>query len=186
LTQYYYFVSTLPSLGFGAAPPMRWARFAEEFPLFLNSDDAAIVAAAVLEHPPDDPDAPPLASEALAGWRAWDRALRNELARLRAQSLGRDAAPWTREAFPLPDAVAAARAAFGAASPLEAEIALDRARWETLDRLRGIHHFDREALVVYSLQLQITERLAAFEREAAAEAYPAAYGSVMAGSGARE
>jgi hypothetical protein len=186
LTQYYYFVASLPSLGFGGAPPMRWARFAGEFPLFLNADDAAIVAAAVLEHPPDDPDAPPLASEALAGWRAWDRALRNELARLRAQALGRDAAPWTREAFPLPEAVAAARAAFAAPSPLDAEIALERARWETLDQLRGTHHFDREALVVYSLQLQIAERLAAFESETAAETYPAAYAGVMAGNGARE
>lgn len=186
MTEYYYFTSSLPSLAMGSPPPLAFGRFAEDFPRFLTPGDAETLTAASLEYPAADPAPAARGSAALSAWYEWDCALRNELARLRGQELERDAEPWIREGFPHPDAVAAARAAFAAPSPLEGEMALGRARWDAIDRLRGTHYFDREALVVYSLQLQLLERLAAFDAAAGTGEYRKTYDAVMAAGSAEK
>jgi len=185
VTEYFYFVASLPSLSLGAAPPIPYRQFAEDFPRFLNPGDARILAAATLEYPAGGPDPAAHGSAALTAWFQWDCALRNELARLRGQELGRDAEAWVHEGFPYPDAVAAARTAFAAPSPLEGEMALGRARWDAMDRLRGTHYFDREALVVYALELQLLERLAAFDAAAGSAEYHDLYDAVMAAGSAK-
>jgi hypothetical protein len=185
VTEYFYFVASLPSLALGSVPPIPYGQFAEDFPRFLTPGDSRILAAAALEYPTPAPDPAARDSDALSAWYGWDRALRNELARLRAQELGRDAEPWIQEGFPYPDAVAAAKTAFAAPSPMEGELALGRARWDAMDRLRGTHYFDREALVVYSLQLQLLERLAAFDAAAGSGEYRRTYDAVMAAGSAK-
>ena len=42
--------------------------------------------------------------------------------------------------------------------PLEAELYLDRIRWEKLEELEKNHYFDITYLVAYALKLQILER----------------------------
>jgi hypothetical protein len=180
VNRYYYYVATLPGLAFGSPPPFPFARFQRDLPCYLNQKDAPIVMSARLEHPPEEAKRPAARSPVLTRWYQWDLALRNELARLRGQELGRDAQPWLREGFPHPDAVSAARAAFAAASPLEGEMILERARWDALERLKAMHYFDRDFLVVYSLEIQLLERVAGFRKEAGAEEYGRAYDAVMA------
>jgi hypothetical protein len=183
VSRYYYYIPSIPSLAFGASPPFPSARFLKDLPYYLDRKDAPIVASARLEHPSEEAKRAAAPSPVLAQWYRWDLALRNELTRLRGQETGRDSQPWLREGFPYPDAVAAARAAFAAPSPLEGEMILERARWDALERLKALHYFDRDFLVVYSLELQLLERLACFRKEAGAEEYGKAYDAVMAAAG---
>ena len=50
-------------------------------------------------------------------------------------------------------------------NPLEAEKVLMRIRWEYIEELKTGHHFDYGFLVLYYLELQILERLEAFDKE---------------------
>ncbi len=50
-------------------------------------------------------------------------------------------------------------------TPLEAEQRLLRLRWDYVAAQRNIHDADLHALIVYRLQIQILERLAAFDQD---------------------
>ncbi len=103
-------------------------------------------------------------SSALDAWHAWEGALRNELAGLRAQTKGWEAEKYIREGPEAFGVEQIAREAMGG-SPLAGENVLNRARWAFLDELETGHHFDMEKLVVYFLKLQILERKASFDKE---------------------
>jgi hypothetical protein len=113
----------------------------------------------------------------IQGWLQWERALRLNLARQRAQKLKRE--------FPLepPDdpvgAVAAAKAAIALESPLEAELYLDRARWDAVTALEGFEYFSRDRLYAYLLKLLLLERHDFFKAEEGYAEYNTIYASIM-------
>jgi hypothetical protein len=129
--------------------------------------------------PPYGAPPPPTNSSFIDGWYAWERALRLQLARYRAQSLKRDgAAPVDPPGSP-PEADAAAKAALALESPLEAELLLDKARWDAIGALEGLDYFGRNTVYSYLLKLLLMERRSAFKpREGFAE-YKALYASIM-------
>jgi hypothetical protein len=43
-------------------------------------------------------------------------------------------------------------------SPFEAELSVDRVRWEKIEDLRKSHFFDLEHLISYAMQVRILER----------------------------
>ena len=95
----------------------------------------------------------------LKEWRDFDRALRNELARRRAQRKSKDPDQYIRgEYYPEPSIAGFVQWVVEQDSPLEAEISLERKRWEKLDELVKGHYFDIDYLVIYALKLQILER----------------------------
>jgi len=68
--------------------------------------------------------------------------------------------------------------AAGMINPLEAESLLNRARWQFLEQLEVGHYFDVERLVVYSLKLQLLERIALYDREKGRERFEEIFGKL--------
>jgi hypothetical protein len=177
---YYYLVATLPALQFGAPAPMTSAEFLERCRSQLTEKDMLAIAAARLVSEPDSPPPECSASEMLPRYYAWERSLRNELARARGRKLGREAEKWIRDADWDDEAMRSAQALLQAESPLEGEIALERERWARVDALRGLHAFDLEVVAAYRIQLQCLERLAGLGAEAGEERYRETYAAILA------
>lgn len=180
---YYYFASTLPSLQLGAQAPLSSEEFLRRAKRNLSGVDYRVLEGAVLSPSPDERQF--LGGSRLLGrHNAWERALRNALAVLRARRLARDAAPYLRPPLSGDRALealasATAAAAFGAPTPLEGELAIERARWALLDAACPFQTFDLESLVAYRLELQVLERIALFEAERGEKEYREVYAAIL-------
>ena len=187
MSRYYFFAATLPSLVFGTPAPLSSREFLERAKRSLDPADCETIEAATLMAAPDG-KARPQNSRVLKLHDAWDRELRNTLAALRAERLGRIGKLYLRpspEGQSVPDSIvdrarAAAAAAFKAETPLEGEIAIEKGRWALLDGESPFQTFDIESLVAYRLELQILERLALFSPEAGEKEYRTAYAAILA------
>lgn len=184
MSRYYYFAATLPALQFGSPAPYTGPEFLERAARHLAAEDLALLSGARLASEPEGlPD--PGSSSLLAAYYAWERSVRNELARLRARRLGRSPEAYLRPAeasgrtLADDDAARAAQAAFGAETPLEGELVLERERWAKLDALRGLSPFDLEGILAYRLQLAILERLARLRSGAGEARYKETYAAIL-------
>lgn len=180
MSRHYYFAATLPSLQFGAQPPLSSGEFLERAARYLEAGELACLGGLSLA------DSLPLFGEAQVAsrHRVWDKALRNELVRLRAKRLGKGAEAWLRpEEEYGPAAIRAAQAAFQASSPLEGEIAIEKERWALLDDLAPFQSFDFESLSAYLLKLHILERLASFEVGRGESLYRETYAAILGAAG---
>jgi len=176
---YYYLVAQLPSLAYGQTPPMQPEAFKDLVRPMLSAEDAAFIDKVSL-----DPQAftGVCGSDFIDGWRNWEWALRLNLAKNRAIKAKREGSI-TVEPPALPtDAVAAAnRAVAESESPLEAEIALDKARWSAIDSLLGYEYFDRNTVFAYLLKLLILQRRASFQTEIGFAEYKSLYAAILDG-----
>ena len=77
------------------------------------------------------------------------------------------------------DAAAAAKNALAMESPLEAELFLDKARWDAIEHLQGISTFNENAIYAYLLKLLLMERRAAFNTEEGFTEYKALYAAIL-------
>ncbi|GHV68453.1 hypothetical protein AGMMS49928_07980 [Spirochaetia bacterium] len=185
---YYYLASQLPSLIYGQEAPMSAAAFRDLARPLLDAGDAVLLDLCDLDPQPfkAGDEGPSYADNAVAAgsdfidrWREWERALRLNLARVRSVKSKREgAAPVEPPIFPA-DAVAAAVKAAAAESPLEAELILDKARWDAIEVLQGINYFDRNTIYAYLLKLLLLERGAAFEVETGFAEYKSLYAAIL-------
>jgi hypothetical protein len=189
---YYYFIAQLPLLVYGQAVPQTSGAFKALAAENLSPGDRALLnhctldAGLVLrEGLPAYSEAPkPTSSVYLNRWRAWERALRLHLARLRFQRLKGDfvRGDFVPPADPpegFPDAALAAKAALTIESPLEAELFLDKSRWDLLEALQGFDYFSENTVFGYLLKLLLMERRAAFKAEEGFAEYKGLYASIM-------
>lgn len=191
MSRYYYFAATLPTLQFGTQAPMTSSEFLVRAKRHLSNEDYAALEAAVLVSPPAGAPGEAMGTEPLLGaYYAWERSVRNELARLRAKRLGRASETYVHALRPgeaPPDSFAArdetatriAHAAFNAGNPLEGEIVLERERWLRLEELALQKTFDLARLVAYRLELQILERLALLKAEHGEAGYRETYAAIL-------
>jgi hypothetical protein len=152
----------------------------------LSPADGALLGFCTLGPSPEASPATP--SEFLNRWRDWERALRLNLARYRAQRLRREGGPGSDLATVDPpdypaDAASAAKTAASMDSPLEAEIFLDKARWDAIELFQGIQYFDVNTIYAYLLKLQLCERRVLFRAEEGFTEYKGLYASIMEQSG---
>jgi hypothetical protein len=176
---YYYFAATLQTPVFGAAPPLSGREFMERCRTHLSPSDCRVVEAALIASPAAAVPATAPGSPLLARYYAWERSVRNELVRLRARRLERAAEPWLRSSDGDGSALRAATGAFQSASPLEAELFLERQRWDVIQSLKALHPFDRDGMVAYRLELQILERLARLREELGEPRYRETYAAIL-------
>jgi hypothetical protein len=181
---YYYLVAQLPYLVYGQPLPMSPVAFKELAKGAMNPKEGAVLDACVLD-PAVSQVRPagsvkPDKSAFLDAWRKWEGALRLNLARVRAAKLKREA-PDAPE-FPA-DAAAAARAAVAIESPLEAEIFLDRARWNAIEGFQDFNYFSENTIYAYLLKLLLMERRQAFKTEEGFTEYKALYASILEQAG---
>ena len=112
-------------------------------------------------------------STVYTAYREWETELRNELVKLRAPRLGRDAESFLKQGEVVLAERALARRAFDEASPLQAEELLNKARWQYLEELEFGHYFDLHKLIVYYLKLQLLLRRSLFKTEQGRETFTA-------------
>lgn len=169
MAAYYFTVAELPSLSYEADPPITVQTFLEMCESTVTGKDFLALRSAGLVPATEGPSL-------LCSWYSWESSLRNELAKLRAAKLGRDADRYLKEAEDRPKLADLAREAAGQDDPLRGEEVLDKARWSYLDELALMHYFDLDTLLVYYLRLLILDRKAA--RGGGAEAYNELYASM--------
>jgi len=178
---HYYFVPQLSTLAYGQPPPMSSAAFREKAAPMMGERDAGLLSELSLDPPPAGGEGG-AGCGFIDGWREWERALRLNLACLRAARLGREA-PAEAPASPQSAARAAAKA-MEAETPLEGEGAIDKARWKAVEALQGSELFHRNTVFAYLMKLLILERQASFQADAGYSEYKSLYGSILGGPGA--
>lgn len=152
---YVYLTASLPALQFGAKPPFSFAQFLAICQDKIPEADLAVLGRASIAGEYDYQDK----QEILKRWQEFDTALRNELARIRAERKRIDAFKYQRQSeFIEPYFTHTAQGAIRNPAILEAERALDLERWRKLDELSAGHYFDLDLLVVYAHKLLILER----------------------------
>jgi hypothetical protein len=169
-TQYYFLISSLPLLRFGAAPFLSSSRF-----LDLVTEQAGQELAdklATISLAPKEPGR--FAAERF--WYTMETHIRNYLLRARSRK-ATQVDRWRRpekDVFPSLDHQL--HKALGAPNPLERERQLDAIRWELLDEPLIGENFSVDALVVYRLRLLIAEKWQAFSSDKGREALDALVG----------
>lgn len=188
---YYYLASQLPVLAYGQTPPMSSAAFRDLAKSLLDGPDAALMDLVDLDPgekkeggfdagPSYANNAPSSGSDFIDRWREWERSLRLNLAHHRAQRLKREGGASVEPPGYPGDAVSAvAKAVASAESPLDAELLLDRARWEAIECLEGTDYFDRNTVYAYLLKLLLLERRAAFQVQEGFAEYKSLYASIL-------
>ncbi len=181
MDKYYYLASTLATPVFGQEPPISSGELRDLCSRLLGeAERGKLEAVSVL--PPEGEEAKPAFAFQEKFWRR-ERALRTELARQRAEKLARKAEGTERETEAWDaEAQVSARRALAAADPLQAELSLERDRWEWIDAEASGHAWDEDALCAYALKILILERLSRFTEEAGAERYDSMYRTILSGS----
>ena len=188
---YYYLIAQLPFLTYGQQAPMSSQAFKDLVIPGLGHDDSrslsmcnlAVVSANRLEE--TDPLGTKITSQFVRNWFEWEDALRLNLAKIRSQKFKRENTDQKFQDAPEypADAAAAAKTAAAMDSPLEAELFLDRARWNAIDSFGGIDYFNENTIFAYHLKLQIMERGEAFNMEEGFTEYKTLYASILENAG---
>ncbi|MDR2660012.1 MAG: DUF2764 domain-containing protein [Spirochaetaceae bacterium] len=114
------------------------------------------------------------------GWRKRERSLTLALAQLRA---ARRKSNGSHDSFPVEhwdiEAENQAKTAVSMDNPLEAELFLDKGRWNAIENLQKTTYFGVNAVYAYMLKLLLIERRAAFNTEEGFAEYKALYASIM-------
>lgn len=178
---YWYFAATLPGFLFASPPPLPVGDFLALCERNLKGEDYRLVrrifdAAGKGETPSGKGNA------FLEAYEAWERGFRNELSRIRSRRAGADSEKFIRKG-PAADAAQAAAACAAASDPYQGELAIERERWNSVERLAALSSFDSDAILAYAMKLAIATRLSAFDGSGGRAAYSDMYKTILEGSG---
>jgi hypothetical protein len=110
-------------------------------------------------------------------WIERERTLWLNLAQIRAGKLKRE--PPADVPHDSAEAEAQARAAFVLENPLEAEILIDKGRWDAVESLAGTDYFGVNTIYAYLLKLLLIERRSSFKTEEGFAEYKALYAKII-------
>lgn len=152
---YIYLISSLPMLHFGIKPVFSFEKFIEKCQGLIPDEDIKSLKTALRPAGYYYDGSNPV----LRKWQAFDAALRNELAKIRAGRKKIDPVKYLREdGYAWPYLTHISINAHKNPSSLEAEKMLDQERWNFLDELAIGHYFDIEFLIIYAYKLAILEK----------------------------
>jgi len=112
-------------------------------------------------------------------WNCWERGLRNELVKMRASKKSQDSEKYLAVGDSEVGVSEVAREAFQAASPLDAELVINKARWEYLELLEAGNYFNLSKLIIYFLKLQVLQRKLEIDKEKGKTAFTEIYAAVL-------
>jgi hypothetical protein len=152
---YYFFVSSLPSLSLQDAPPLSLDNFAALCAEHLTKGDFKAVLALINDTPEHSDNG------FVRSWTRKETMLRNAITKIRAARLRKDPAGHLREQADYDSYFEkAASDAFSKSTPVERELALDRFRWQQIEELEGYTFASSRAVFGYTLKLRMAERWA--------------------------
>ncbi|MCK5451109.1 MAG: DUF2764 family protein, partial [Candidatus Omnitrophica bacterium] len=146
MDKYYYFIASLPYLEFDKTPLITKEEFMDECAKWLSEKDVKRVESVgrvTLGEFPED-------TEVLREWKAFDLELKKEIAIGRKKGQENAGKKVTERV----------KAIFKLDTPLLAEKAIEKKRWEFIENKVGKYHFDINAVMFYFLKLGIAQRLA--------------------------
>jgi len=159
---YTYLISSLPFLEFNEEPPFSFEKFLDICKDFIEEDELNLLKSL---RDLKRPDKKIKGIDTFKKWLDFEYSLRNELVSLRASRKHIDPNKYLREGNLISsDIQFIALAGIRNPSILEAELILDRARWNKLEELTFGHFFDIDFLVVYGLKLLILEKWQRFKK----------------------
>jgi len=185
---YYYLMAQLPYLTYEQKPHISSGAFKSLAESLMDKEDAKLLDCLSLDPSPQSGGEGPSYTEAspstgcdfIDNWREWERVLRLNLAKHRAIHLKRENPSALEPPFMPSDAVAAAvKAVTGDSSPLDAEILIDKARWNAIDTLAGNDYFNRNSVYAYFLKLLLIERRQAFNTDKGFSEYKSLYAEII-------
>ena len=118
-------------------------------------------------------------SDFLGRFVAWERTFRNELARLRARRAEKNEEAFVRPSPRADEAARAALSCFAVEDPYQAELLLERERWNAIERLSSLSAFDLDFIIAYRLKLDINARLDRLALESGKEGYRTLYDDII-------
>lgn len=160
MTQYYYLLSSLPSLLFDSDITLDSASFLSYAKDWLGEEAYTLLESAKLV-PLKDYEA---SYGLLKQWYSWECGLRNDLAKARAAKNHTDPELHVRKDsdgqtyFSESSAFELIRQALANQNPKDAEFLLLKGRWDFLESLELGHYFDLDKVLIYYLKLQLAER----------------------------
>ena len=157
MDKYYYIIAQLPTLYFDRESFLTIEIFLREAKKWMRSGEYRYLSNIDLFDTSPDKRDPRM-------WREFKKRetrFRDELAQWRRSR--REGKEIKKTAFPV--------SLIRDGNPLDIEKKLLKYRWEYIEELEKVHHFDLEFLILYFLKLQILRRLALFEKEKGEERY---------------
>ena len=178
MNAYWYFFATLPGLRFGASPPFSSSEFLSLCRTHLSSEDYSIVESSTSSVLKSERNATS-ASNLVRQYISWERSLRNELSRLRARSFGKNEEEFIRNTELSGEGTRTALNVFSVDDPLQAELFLERQRWNALEQMASGSDFRLDAIVAYRIKLDILERIGKYKGEIGSANYKSLYEEIL-------
>lgn len=178
MRRYWYLAATLPGMLFAAPPPMDDREFLELCARTMDKDDYLEVIS-VPEALKSAMEQASFRSDFLEKYISWEKTFRNELSRLRARKLGRNEEAFFRPSRPADDAARSASLCFSMEDPFQAELALERERWNAIERYSSLSAFDLDFLLAYRLKLAINQRIQGLAKETGEAGYAQLYNDML-------
>lgn len=178
MSRYWYFSATLPGLLFGAPSPFSDEEFLSWCKRLMSEKDYNELSQAVESFVAIEPFSAQQ-SKFLKNFITWERTLRNELSRLRARKAERNEEEYLRISEHRDEAGRIAAACFAMEDPYQAELFLERERWNAIESLSSLSAFDLDYLIAYRLKLAINERLERLRPESGSAGYKHLYNDIL-------
>jgi hypothetical protein len=177
---YYFLIAQLPYLRYEQPSTINVADFKELCRQYVAKPHRALLEQCVCGVPEDGATQKPAASAFINNWRKRELDLALRIARLRAAKLKRKDAQTADETEGWdPELQNFAKAAVAIENPLEAELFLDKGRWDYIEKLNQNTYFGVNAVYAYMLKLLLIERRTAFRAEDGFAEYKTLYASIM-------
>lgn len=178
MSRYWFLSATLPGLLFGATPPMSGDEFLILCERNMSPEDYAETVAAI-GYLSSDQVPEKMKSSFLSSFVAWERTFRNGLARLRARRQNSSEDEFIRPSKRSDEAESIAASCFAIDDPYQAELNLERERWNAIERLSSLSSFDLDFIIAYRLKLAINERLERLNAETGSVGYRRLYDDIL-------
>jgi len=178
MKRYWYFASTLPFFPFGAAAPMTVEEFDERCSRLIDKGDMALVHL-VERARAGEYSAAMEASPFLRSFLRFEAGVRNALVAARAKANKWDPETWLRSGIDTVEVSQIVQAVLSAPDPLQAELALERERWNVIEQLSALSSFELDYILAYKMKLLIAIRCAAFNKERGTEEFNTLYQNIL-------
>ncbi|MDR0322835.1 MAG: DUF2764 domain-containing protein [Treponema sp.] len=184
MSNYYYLGAQLPYIIYGQPVPVSSWDFREMAMREMDRSDARDLEFCTLEPIPQEKlTEAKVSSNLIKAWHNWEEVLRLNLAKNRSMKLNRYDVVFENVPEAPHDAVAAAKNAFNADSPLEGEFILDKARWNAIEDFLGAEYFSANVVYAFLLKLQLMERKLTFDADEGFAEYKNIYASILTKTG---
>ena len=180
MANYYYLMAQLPSISFGSKAPFKYEEFEELAFRYINKKDRELLKGLSLE---PSRGGKKTSSSLLNKWYEFERAVRLALRELRAVKL-----KWENVDISYEEhakvvssyyAQNIASQAFSMEDPLQAELFLDKKRFEFLNGIKSENAFSSDALFSYAIMLLLILREESFSKEIGVEEYKKLYSEIL-------